>query len=133
MLLRRGKITEEVVRLILSWPHSGFNVHSGSRIQPRNEEAMGNLATCPKCSGKMKIISVIEDEEVIKRILKHLGLWEVKLRPPPKATGPPRRPEYRIDYSTSQLPPSDKWPAYQVRGRFMWTRNTPRRSPPDFR
>jgi hypothetical protein len=34
--------------------------------------------TCPKCSGKMKVIKVIEDENVIKKILKHLGLWEVK-------------------------------------------------------
>ena len=30
--------------------------------------------TCRKCSGKMKVISVIEDEDVIKKILKHLGL-----------------------------------------------------------
>jgi hypothetical protein len=30
--------------------------------------------TCPKCSGEMKVISIIEDEEVIKKILKHLGL-----------------------------------------------------------
>ena len=65
--------------------------------------------TCPKCSGKMKVISVIEDEEVIKKILKHLGLWEIKERPPPKATGPPKPPEYSIDYSVSQLPGSDKW------------------------
>ena len=28
---------------------------------------------------------VIEDEEVIKKILKHLSLWEIKERPPPKA------------------------------------------------
>jgi hypothetical protein len=34
--------------------------------------------TCPRCSGKMKIISIIEDEEIIKKILKHLGLWDVK-------------------------------------------------------
>ncbi len=26
----------------------------------------------------MEIISFIEDEEVIKKILKHFGLWEVK-------------------------------------------------------
>ena len=38
--------------------------------------------TCPKCSGKMKVISVIEDEDVIKKILKHLGLWEIKIYPP---------------------------------------------------
>ena len=63
----------------------------------------------------MKVISVIEDEEIIRKILKHLGLWPVeslsfdlealdrkverdrKARPPPKATGPPKIPEYSID------------------------------------
>ena len=30
--------------------------------------------TCPKCSGAMKVISVIEDEKVTEKILKHLGL-----------------------------------------------------------
>ncbi len=30
--------------------------------------------TCPKCQGRMKIISFIEDEEVIEKILKHLYL-----------------------------------------------------------
>ena len=34
--------------------------------------------TCPKCRGTMRIISFIEDQEVIKVILKHLGLWLVK-------------------------------------------------------
>ncbi len=29
--------------------------------------------TCPKCQRRMKIISFIEDEEVIEKILKHLG------------------------------------------------------------
>jgi hypothetical protein len=32
---------------------------------------------------------VIKDEEVIKKILKHLGLWDRKTRLPPKASGPP--------------------------------------------
>jgi len=44
MLLREGKITEEVVKLIMSWGHSGFNVHCGPRIQPGDEEAMENPA-----------------------------------------------------------------------------------------
>ena len=61
-------------------------------------------------------ISVIEDEDVIKKILKHLGLWDQKARPPPKTTGPPKIQEYKIDFSASQLPMSDKWlyvdPAY---------------------
>jgi len=62
--------------------------------------------TCAKCQGKMRIIAFIEDEEVIKKILNHRGLWEIKQRPPPKSTGPP---EYSIDYSVSQLPGSDNW------------------------
>jgi len=64
---------------------------------------------CPRCSGKMKVISVIEDEGVIEKILKHLSLWEVKPRPPPKAIGPPKTVEHHIDYSVSQVPASDKW------------------------
>jgi hypothetical protein len=52
---------------------------------------------------------VIEDQDVIKKILKHLGLWEVKPRPPPKSTLPPKMAEYSIDCSVSQLPVSDKW------------------------
>ena len=55
----------------------------------------------------MKILFFIEDPEIIKKILKHLDLWHVKPRPPPKATGPQETPEYRIDYSASQLPTSD--------------------------
>jgi hypothetical protein len=42
MLMRNGKITEEVVKLILSWRHSGFNVHCGARIRPKDDEAMAS-------------------------------------------------------------------------------------------
>jgi len=55
----------------------------------------------------MKVASVIDDENVIKKILKHLDLWQVKPRPPPKATGPTKIAGHSIDYSTSQLPGSD--------------------------
>jgi len=58
--------------------------------------------TCPKCSGKMKIISVIEDEDVIKKILKHLGLWDQKVYPPSVWRARPvcvhRTNESRISY-----------------------------------
>jgi hypothetical protein len=37
----------------------------------------------------MRIISSIEDPSVIRDILKHLGLWLVRSRPPPKIHGPP--------------------------------------------
>jgi endogenous inhibitor of DNA gyrase (YacG/DUF329 family) len=218
MLLSKGKITQDLVDKLMNWRHSGFNVFSGSRIQPGDETAMENLARyiirasfsqermsyipkeseviyrskdgkeekvfdplewlaamcshvpnkgeqmvryygyysnvsrgkrkkedndelipsilepdgsskafrknwarliqkiyevdpliCAKCKGKMHIIAFIEDEEVIKRILKHLGLWDIKQRPPPKATGLLKPPEYSIDYSASQLPASDEW------------------------
>jgi hypothetical protein len=61
--------------------------------------------TCPKCSGAMKVISVIEDGEVIKKILKHFGLWEIKERPPPKSGA--LEPNVRIDTSDSQVPPCE--------------------------
>ena len=61
-----------------------------------------NPLLCPKCLGSMKIISLIEDEDVISKILKHLGLWEVKQRPPPRAKAPPRN--IHMDYTVSQIP-----------------------------
>ena len=36
----------------------------------------------------LKIIAFIEDEGVIEKILKHLELWEMKARPPPRAKTP---------------------------------------------
>jgi hypothetical protein len=59
-----------------------------------------NPLLCPKCLGSMKIIYFIEDEEIISKILKHLGLWEVKQRPPPRANAP----NIHIDYTDSQIP-----------------------------
>jgi len=44
--------------------------------------------TCPKCQGRMRILAFIEDDQVIEKILKHLELWEVKARPPPKTNAP---------------------------------------------
>ncbi|NOQ22292.1 MAG: hypothetical protein GQ565_06545 [Candidatus Aegiribacteria sp.] len=36
-----------------------------------------NALKCPKCGGEMKVISFIEQPFGIRRILKHLDLWEV--------------------------------------------------------
>jgi hypothetical protein len=44
--------------------------------------------TCPKCQGRMRVKSVIEQPAIIKKILQHLGLWEMKARPPPKTSAP---------------------------------------------
>ena len=52
----------------------------------------------------MRIISFIEDREVIRAILNHLELWLVKSRPIPKAHAPPAG--YILDHF-SQLPLND--------------------------
>jgi len=52
----------------------------------------------------MRIISCIEDRQVIQAILKHLELWLVKSKPTPKAHAPPAG--YILDHF-SQLPMND--------------------------
>lgn len=49
---------------------------------------------CPKCKGT--IIIFIEDQDLIRSILEHLGLWLVKSRPYPKAHSP-LTPRYAAD------------------------------------
>jgi hypothetical protein len=44
MLLSKGEITEDLVDMLMNWPHSGFTVFCGPRIQPGEEKAMENLA-----------------------------------------------------------------------------------------
>jgi len=44
MLLNKGKITQEMVRMLDRWKHTGFNVFCGNRIAPTDETAMENLA-----------------------------------------------------------------------------------------
>ena len=56
--------------------------------------------TCPRCQGEMCIISFIDQPEVSKKILQHLGLWEDSHAPPDR--GPPKR-EIAFDPSYSQL------------------------------
>ena len=56
--------------------------------------------TCPICRGTMRIVSTIEDQEVIKSILNHLGLRIAGSRPRAKAHAPPVR-EYVADGSCS--------------------------------
>ncbi|MFC1817275.1 hypothetical protein ACFL0M_15385 [Thermodesulfobacteriota bacterium] len=48
--------------------------------------------TCTRCQGSMRVIAFIGNEDVIKKILKHLGLWVIKRKPIPVANVyPPRR------------------------------------------
>jgi len=213
MLLNKGKVTQEMIAMLSTWRHSGFNVFCGNRISPNDDMAMENLAryiirasfsqermqyldeeekvvytskdgattrnfpalewlaamcshipnrgeqmvryygyysnvsrgkrqkeglddaipcilepqgnvkafrkswsrliqkiyevdplVCPKCQGTMRIISFIEDPSVIRDILKHLGLWLTKARPPPKAHALPGRDDgIVIPYTDSDL------------------------------
>jgi hypothetical protein len=47
---------------------------------------------------KENVDEIIEGQEVIDKILRHLGLWQTNQRPPPKPL------ELQLDYSDSQLP-----------------------------
>ncbi len=62
---------------------------------------------CPRCNGTMHVIACIEDDQVIKKILKHLDLWDVKRKPPPRANGPPS--EAFIIYDQSSSPGADDY------------------------
>jgi hypothetical protein len=55
----------------------------------------------------MRIIAFIEDEQLVKKILQHLNLWDVKSKPPPCANGPPT--ESFIIYNESSSPSADDY------------------------
>ena len=40
---------------------------------------------CPRCKGPMRVIALIDDPGVVRRILEHLGCWA----PEPAERGPP--------------------------------------------
>ena len=69
--------------------------------------------TCPKCQGEMwfdelttlrepegRIISFIDEPQVIKKILQHLGLWEESHAPPGRSQ---KEKEITFDPSYSQI------------------------------
>jgi hypothetical protein len=58
--------------------------------------------SCPQCKAAMKIISVIDQPEVVKQILQHLGLWEIQKRPPPRI-----KPPSSELYAAEQIPSYD--------------------------
>ena len=85
--VKRGKRKKEVKDEIIPC------IIEESGVSPAKRKAWARLIqkiyevdplTCPKCRGPMKIIAFIEREEIIEKILKYLGLWLVKTRPPPR-------------------------------------------------
>jgi hypothetical protein len=63
---------------------------------------------CPKCQGPMRIISFIEEIEIIEIILRHLGLWDIRNHDPPQPD-PVYISELIYDDSDSQVPAFDYW------------------------
>lgn len=61
---------------------------------------------CPKCEGQMKIVSFIEQDDLIAKILKHLGLWESPdMRPVANSPPPLKLVEYVEEDFSQLLPP----------------------------
>ncbi|HAS16892.1 MAG TPA: hypothetical protein DCR39_03140 [Nitrospiraceae bacterium] len=44
MLLKEGLITEERMRMILSWRHSGFHIHNEGKVVANDSDGRGRLA-----------------------------------------------------------------------------------------
>ena len=61
---------------------------------------------CPRCSGPLKIISLIGDGRVIEKILRHLKLWDRPERPPP----PPAERSIQYDEDISGFDEGSQWP-----------------------
>src|SRR5690554_86791 len=51
---------------------------------------------CKYCNGKMRIISFVEDEETIEKILKHFKLWRIQNHDPPNHFKIPQQFEHFI-------------------------------------
>lgn len=64
---------------------------------------------CPKCQGQMKLISFVENLDVIEKILRHLGLWDIHNHDPPQAVISDPIPELVYDFSVSQIPAVEYW------------------------
>jgi hypothetical protein len=68
----------------------------------------------------MRILAFIEDEEVIEKILKHLGFLEVKARPPSKLNVPSVTisiddSDFKVPFSTPSFYPDPDYPMNSYR------------------
>ncbi|MGH9895382.1 MAG: hypothetical protein ACREA0_26035, partial [bacterium] len=69
---------------------------------------------CPGCGKPMRVLSAIESphqDEVIEKILRHLGLWDPPWTRQRRARGPPLQKQIFtsvIDEELSQLPPQEE-------------------------
>lgn len=61
-----------------------------------------DVLACPRCAGRLKLVALIQDDAVVRRILRHLGLPDVvpEMRPS-------RAPPLRFDSYDDRVPGDD--------------------------
>ncbi len=81
-VVARDADTREAARVRSTWARL---IHKVYEVDPLE---------CPRCKGPMRVIALIEDKAVIRKILTHLGLWVPQTTagsgPAPPAADPPR-------------------------------------------
>jgi hypothetical protein len=75
-VVTRDADTREAARVRSTWARL---IHKVYEVDPLE---------CPKCKGPMRVIALIDDKAVIRKILSHLGLWAPQ-QAPRMQTGPP--------------------------------------------
>ena len=82
MLLSKEKITEDLVDMLMSWRHSGFNVFCGSRMQPGDEKAMsrqvGMVRYIIRASFSQERMNYVPEEDKVAYQSKD-GMWIPRL------------------------------------------------------
>jgi hypothetical protein len=61
---------------------------------------------CPRCGFPLRVLAVIDEPPVVRRILNHLGLWNAQQRPPP-AQACSNQPVSRLPRVAEDPPPYD--------------------------
>jgi len=56
----------------------------------------------------LEITAFIEDDQLLKKILEHLDLWDVKRKPPPRTNDPPIAGFIIYDQSSALSADDDK-------------------------
>jgi hypothetical protein len=74
--------------------------------------------TCPHCGDEMRIVSIIEEPDVIQHLLSHLDMW-----PPPKRSPKPRKP--RAGPSSHPKPRRQRAHAPAQRDHYDFSQATP--------
>lgn len=64
-----------------------------------------DVLACPRCSGRLRLVALIEDASAIERILRHLGLpTDV---PEPRPARAPPRPLHSVEDQSHDAPEFD--------------------------